>query len=682
MIEDIRQTILTSDFIFILILLGFILVVTLLLLENRRDNIRLKEINQKVKDLIAGDYSQVLDLQGSTEITNITNNLNDLSEVIRLTQENLEQESKRLHSILSYMTDGVLATNRRGQIIMINDMAKKQLGVQKEEVLNKSILELLKIEDEYELRDLITQIPELTIDSQDANGEYLSLRVRFALVRRESGFISGLVAVLHDTTEQEKEERERRLFVSNVSHELRTPLTSVKSYLEALDEGALYDPVAPDFIKVSLDETNRMMRMVTDLLHLSRIDNATTKLDIELINFTAFITFILNRFDKMRNQDEEKKYELVRDYPITSVWIEIDTDKMTQVIDNILNNAIKYSPDGGKITVSMKTTDDQMILSISDQGLGIPKQDLPRIFDRFYRVDRARSRAQGGTGLGLAIAKEIIKQHNGFIWAKSEYGKGSTFSSGNSFYLETPKKKILVDAGLSGKKITSLLSEINRKPEDLDAILITHEHSDHIHGVGVLARKYGMDLYANEKTWQAMENSKYLGKVDSSQKHIFEMGKTKTFGDIDIESFGVSHDAVAPQFYRFMKDDKSFVMLTDTGYVSDRMAGIVENADGYLIESNHDVEILRAGSYAWRLKQRILSDLGHLSNEDGAEAMIRAMGNRTKKIYLGHLSKENNIKELAHMTMVNQLAQADLGVGVDFKVYDTSPDTATPLTDI
>ena len=445
MIEDIRQTILTSDFIFILILLGFILVVTLLLLENRRDNIRLKQINQKIKDLIAGDYSRVLDMQGSSEITNITNNLNDLSEVIRLTQENLEQETKRLNSILSYMTDGVLATNRRGQITMINDMAKKQLGIVKEEALNKSILELLKIEEEYELRDLITQIPELMIDSQNANGEYLSLRVRFALIRRESGFISGLVAVLHDTTEQEKEERERRLFVSNVSHELRTPLTSVKSYLEALDEGALYDPVAPDFIKVSLDETNRMMRMVTDLLHLSRIDNATTRLDVELINFTAFITFILNRFDKMRSQDDEKKYELVRDYPINSVWIEIDTDKMTQVIDNILNNAIKYSPDGGKITVSMKTTDDQMILSIKDQGLGIPKQDLPKIFDRFYRVDRARSRAQGGTGLGLAIAKEIIKQHNGFIWAKSEYGKGSTFTIVLPYDKDAVKEEIWED---------------------------------------------------------------------------------------------------------------------------------------------------------------------------------------------------------------------------------------------
>ena len=428
MIDIIRQTILTRDFVFVLILLGFIMLVSFLLLEGRRDNIRLKQLNQKIKDLIAGDYSQVLDMQGNTEITNITNNLNDLSEVIRLTQENLEQESKRLHSILSYMTDGVLATNRRGQITMINDMAKRQLGVESDDALNQNILELLKIEDEYELRDLITQSPEMMIYSQNVNGEYISLRVRFALIRRESGFISGLVAVLHDTTEQEKEERERRLFVSNVSHELRTPLTSVKSYLEALDEGALYEPVAPDFIKVSLNETNRMMRMVTDLLHLSRIDNATGHLDVELINFTAFITFILNRFDKMRSQDQEKKYELVRDYPITSVWIEIDTDKMTQVIDNILNNAIKYSPDGGKITVSMKTTDDQMILSISDQGLGIPKEDLPKIFDRFYRVDKARSRAQGGTGLGLAIAKEIIKQHNGFIWAKSEYGKGSTFT--------------------------------------------------------------------------------------------------------------------------------------------------------------------------------------------------------------------------------------------------------------
>ena len=430
MIDQLKQFVMSSNFVFVLITVGFIIVVALLLLENRRDNIKLRQLNAKIKDLIAGDYSEVVDMQGSPELTDMTNSINDLSEVIRLTHENLEQETKRLTSILSYMTDGVLATNRRGQIIMVNEMAAKQLNVNPDEVLNTSILDLLSIGDDYDLRSLITEVPELTIDSQDENGEYLSLRVRFALIRRESGFISGLVAVLHDTTEQDKEERERRLFVSNVSHELRTPLTSVKSYLEALDDGALSEPVAPDFVKVSLNETNRMMRMVTDLLSLSRIDNETSQLEIELTNFTAFITFILNRFDKIKSQSQEdtKKYELIREYPITPIWVEIDTDKMTQVIDNILNNAIKYSPDGGRIKVGMRTTDAQLIISISDEGLGIPKKDLPRIFDRFYRVDKARSRAQGGTGLGLAIAKEIVKQHKGFIWAKSEYGKGSTFT--------------------------------------------------------------------------------------------------------------------------------------------------------------------------------------------------------------------------------------------------------------
>lgn len=261
-----------------------------------------------------------------------------------------------------------------------------------------------------------------------------------------------------------------------------------------------------------------------------------------------------------------------------------------------------------------------------------------------------------------------------------QYSILASGSSGNCFYLETDQKRILVDAGLSGKKITKLLHEIDRKPEDLDAIFVTHEHKDHIHGVGVLARKHHLDIYANEATWKAME--KDLGAINLEQKHIFELGKTKTFGDLDIESFGVSHDAACPQFYRFMKDGKSFVILTDTGYVSDRVAGTIQNADAYLIESNHDIEILRSGAYPWSLKQRILSDLGHLSNEDGAETMIRSIGNSTKRIYLGHLSKENNIKELAHMTMVNQLAQVDLAVGHDFQVYDTSPDTATVLTRI
>lgn len=250
-------------------------------------------------------------------------------------------------------------------------------------------------------------------------------------------------------------------------------------------------------------------------------------------------------------------------------------------------------------------------------------------------------------------------------------------STGNSLYIETPQKKFLVDAGLSGKKITSLLSEVNRKPEDLDAIFVTHEHRDHIHGVGVLSRKYHLDIYANDKTWQAM--SPLIGNVALEHKHSFEMGKVLTFGDMDIESFGVSHDAAAPQFYRFHKDGKSFVVLTDTGYCSQHLRGVVRGADAYLIENNHDLAMLRSGRYPWSLKQRILGDRGHLSNEDGALTMTDILTDQTKRIYLGHLSKENNLKELAHLTMENTLKEHDFGAGEMFEICDTDPAEATDL---
>lgn len=390
----------------------------------------IRKLTKRVKSLMAGNYSEKLRIKGDSELLELANSLNDLSDVFRLTHENLIQEKNRLSSVLSYMSDGVIATNRLGQITMINSTAQRLLNLDRETATQMSILDILDGENPYTYSELLSKTPEIHLSRRDANDEFVTLRVNFALIRKESGFISGLVAVLHDATEQEKEERERRLFVSNVSHELRTPLTSVKSYLEALDDGALNEEIAPNFIKVSLDETNRMMRMISDLLALSRIDNKSTQLNVEMTNFTAFMTYILNRFGQIKSQETNpgKSYEIIRDYPVNSIWVEIDTDKMTQVIDNILNNAIKYSPDGGQITVSMKTTDTQLIVSISDQGLGIPKKDLPLIFDRFYRVDKARSRAQGGTGLGLSIAKEIVKQHNGFIWAKSEYGKGSTFT--------------------------------------------------------------------------------------------------------------------------------------------------------------------------------------------------------------------------------------------------------------
>lgn len=253
-------------------------------------------------------------------------------------------------------------------------------------------------------------------------------------------------------------------------------------------------------------------------------------------------------------------------------------------------------------------------------------------------------------------------------------------SSGNVTYIETPQHKVLVDAGLSGKKIESLMNSINRSIKDVDALLVTHEHIDHIKGVGILARKYGMPVYANEKTWTAMAPK--IGKVALEQHMLLEPGKYLDMGDLDIESFAVSHDAANPQFYQFHHAGKRFAIVTDTGYLSERLQGTLKNADAYLLETNHDVEMLRMGSYAWSLKQRILGDKGHLSNEDGALAAIDLLGNQTKQIYLGHLSKENNQKILAHMTVEQTMQQHDLAVNHDFQLFDTDPECATPLRSI
>lgn len=253
-------------------------------------------------------------------------------------------------------------------------------------------------------------------------------------------------------------------------------------------------------------------------------------------------------------------------------------------------------------------------------------------------------------------------------------------SSGNCTYVESATTRIMVDAGLSGKRIEALFRQIDREVRDLDAILVTHEHSDHIKGVGILSRKYNLPIYANRKTWQAMEGK--LGKIAPELIHYIEPETMMTIGDIDIQSYEVSHDAIHPQFYAFQKAKKQFVMLTDTGYVSDKLRSQLKNASAYLIESNHEVEILRYGKYPWSLKQRILSDKGHLSNEDGALAMLDLIGENTDAVYLGHLSRDNNTKEIAMSSFSDTLLYHDSGVGVDYQIFMTDPEQATDLREI
>lgn len=251
-------------------------------------------------------------------------------------------------------------------------------------------------------------------------------------------------------------------------------------------------------------------------------------------------------------------------------------------------------------------------------------------------------------------------------------------STGNAIYVETEEHSFLVDAGLSGKQMEALFQQINRDIKDLTGLLVTHEHSDHIKGIGILARKYKLPVYANEKTWRAMEG--LIGEVPLEQKMIFGMEKVQSFGSLDIESFGVSHDAAEPMFYSFHYGDKKLVIITDTGYVSDRMKGTISNADAYVFESNHDVEMLRMGRYPWNIKRRILSDVGHVSNEDAAIAMSEVVGDATKRIYLAHLSLDNNMKDLARMSVEQTLQSRGFIVGEQFDLYDTDPKIPTPLT--
>lgn len=251
-------------------------------------------------------------------------------------------------------------------------------------------------------------------------------------------------------------------------------------------------------------------------------------------------------------------------------------------------------------------------------------------------------------------------------------------STGNALYVESDEHSFLVDAGFSGKQMESLFGQINRDISKLSGIFVTHEHSDHIKGIGVLARKYKLPVYANEKTWKAMEGS--VGEIPTEQKFIFNMETVKNFGCTDIESFGVSHDAAEPMFYIFHQSGKKIVLITDTGYVSDRMKCAISNADVYIFESNHDVQMLRMGRYPWNIKRRILSDVGHVSNEDAAVAMSEVIGDRTKKIYLAHLSLDNNMKDLARMSVTQTLQTQGLIVGEQFDLYDTDPKIPTILT--
>ncbi|ANZ68388.1 PAS domain-containing sensor histidine kinase [Secundilactobacillus paracollinoides] len=413
-----------------IIAVGLGLILSLVI--SRAITVPITEMKEQTLRIARGDYSGQVKIYGNDELGQLAIAVNNLSVRVEEAQESTESERRRLNSVMAHMTDGVIATDRRGNVTIINETAVEFLDVDSDQAIGQSILDILNIRKQYTLRDLLEDPDEIMLDFSTDDHD-LILQAYFSLIQRESGFISGLACVLHDVTEQQKIDQDRKQFVSNVSHELRTPLTSVRSYIEALSDGAWKDPeIAPKFLKVTQEETDRMIRMINDLLTLSRMDSGTQKLNLELVNLNELFNYVLNRFDMIidsneQNERSDKHYTIKREFTKRDLWVEIDTDRFTQVLDNIMNNAIKYSPDGGVVTCRLIETHNNVIMSIADQGLGIPRADIPHVFDRFYRVDKARSRAQGGTGLGLAISKEVVQSLGGKIWVESREGHGSTF---------------------------------------------------------------------------------------------------------------------------------------------------------------------------------------------------------------------------------------------------------------
>lgn len=414
-VDDITNIFITDT------LIAMIITAVLGILLSRTITKPIIEMKRQAYAMARGNYSRKVKVYGVDEIGELADSFNTLTKRVQEAQAMTEGERRKLSSVLAYMTDGVIATDRRGKVILINTPAEKMLRVKHESANGRSIIDVLDIGDTYQFEDLMEVDGSLTMDRSTLDKPYV-LRANFSVIQRETGFNNGVIAVLHDITDQEKVDQERRDFVSNVSHELRTPLTSMHSYLEALSDGAWEDKeIAPRFLEVTQNETERMIRLVNDLLKLSRMDGGREQLEKSFVNFTDFFNHIIDRFEMMKKETIMFK----RHIPKEPVIIEIDEDKVMQVLDNIISNANKYSPDGGRISFYLKKFEDEIEVSIADEGLGVPDEDLANVFDRFFRVDKARSREMGGTGLGLAIAREVIEAHGGRIWAERNKSKGT-----------------------------------------------------------------------------------------------------------------------------------------------------------------------------------------------------------------------------------------------------------------
>jgi two-component system sensor histidine kinase VicK len=405
----------TALALFITVVLGFFIA--------RSVTEPITDVTVKAAKMAKGDFDQVVEVKSDDEIGQLASMFNYLTEKLKGTLSEISSEKSKMETILNYMADGLIAVNMQGQVVHANPSAMKMLNLSRHELIDGSYDDLM-----YNLNRNLT-LEYLSENNPDWMGSEIIrindsiYQANYAPFKDEKDEKAGIVMVLQDITERQKLDNMRKEFVANVSHELKTPLTSIKSYTETLLDGALENQeLAEQFLKVVDSEADRMTRLVRDLLQLSSLDYKQVKWNKKVLDL---VQIVKNSVMKVEMTAKNKNQTLEYISHEESMWGYFDSDRVEQVILNIVSNAIKYTPEDGRIKVFLEREEDQGIIKVIDNGMGIPKEDISRLFERFYRVDKARAREMGGTGLGLSIARQIVEAHDGNIRIDSVYGEGT-----------------------------------------------------------------------------------------------------------------------------------------------------------------------------------------------------------------------------------------------------------------
>jgi two-component system, OmpR family, sensor histidine kinase VicK len=394
----------TAITLLITVVLGFILARTI--------TRPIQEVTSRAARMAGGDFNQLIEVRAEDEIGQLGEMFNHLTLKLKETLGEMSAEKSKVESILNYMTEGVVAVNEKGAVIHLNPAARSMLGDEFFSLFPRRELMGLLQSDSQETREIALAGPPSRV-----------LKAHLAPFRTPEGNLRGVLAVLQDVTKEEELNRIQQEFVANVSHELKTPLTTVKSYVETLLNGAMEDPsICKNFLRVVEGETERMVRLVKDLLVLSRLDYRQLAWELREADLAELLQETAREL-AFRNPPPAPR--LSTDLPPLAP-LTFDRDKIKQVLLNVLGNAYKFTPSGGRITLRAFEGEMAVTVSVADTGPGIPAADVPRVFERFYRVDKTRSRKLGGTGLGLAIARQLVEAHGGRIWLESAPGEGTT----------------------------------------------------------------------------------------------------------------------------------------------------------------------------------------------------------------------------------------------------------------